>query len=72
MIDRNARPEWMEVHPTVRQVMMDAQVNGMWGIVTNFFKGRRMEITFDVNTQGDEIEPVAFWFDVSQVVMRVC
>ena len=63
-----AEVNWDEVHPTVRQVMMEANVSGVHGLVTSATKSGRVEVTFTHDNDGNKCNET-FWFDCNQVKM---
>lgn len=60
-----AKPIWDNIHPTVRQAMMTANITGVHGKVTDCTK-ERVQITFTHNNNSDVCNH-KFWFDFDQV-----
>lgn len=64
-MQNEAKPIWSEIHPTVRQAMMAANVTAVHGFVSDCTK-ERVEIHFTHNNNADVCSH-KFWFDFSQV-----
>lgn len=64
-VQNSAKPIWSEIHPNVRQAMIEAKVSAVHGFVSNCSK-ERVEVSFSHDNNADVCK-VSFWFDFSQV-----
>ena len=62
-----ARINWSNIHPTIRQVVREANVSAVTGKVTDVSNGR-VQLTWQHDNDGDETDQ-SFWFDVENVVV---
>lgn len=64
-VQNQAKPIWNNIHPVVRQAMIEAKVSAVHGFVSDCSK-ERVEVSFSHNNDADVCSH-KFWFDFDQV-----